>query len=263
MRAIRLSLPGLLLAAATAVAQPGAAPPANPDPMLEGTLAGWEKAMTELTSFAAKCTRVRVDKSINFAETFEGPAYFVKSTGPKDHSRAYLELKNKKKPEVFEKYVCSGTFLYQYSPANKVIFVHDMPQLKAGQVAEDNFLQFLFGMKAVEAKNRYQITYVPAKDAEQSKYYHFLRILPRLPQDKADFSEARLVLSAGTFLPRQLWYLQPNSDEISWDFTEVQKNINIPLQYFEVRNLPEGWQMRRAEPRNPPPPTVVRPQQDR
>jgi TIGR03009 family protein len=260
MRAICLSLLGLVLGTAVVLAQQGGTPPSVPDPRLDAILAGWEKSMTELTSFQARCIRTTLDKTFGATEVFEGEALFLKSSGPKQPSRAALDLKNKKKPEIFEKYICSGTFLYEFQPATKVIRVHDMPQWKPGQVGEDNFLQFLFGMKSIEAKSRYHMINVPA--TANDKWYHYLRVLPKLPQDKADFTEARLVLMADSFLPRQLWYHQPNGNEITWDFPKVERNVHIALSKFEVNSLPTGWQIRRVEARNLPPavpPTVVRP----
>jgi TIGR03009 family protein len=262
MRVLFLSVPGLLLGTALFAQAPPAAPPqAAADPRLEAVLAGWEKSMTELTSFKATCVRTNLDKTFNAREEFVGDALFLKGAGPKQSSRAMLELVSRKKKDVFEKYICTGTYLYEYQPAAKLIRVHDMPHTGSG-VGDDNFLQFLFGMKSAEAKSRYHMTYVPAPATD--KWYHYLRVIPKLPGDKADFSEARLVLMADTFLPRQLWYQQPNGNEITWDFPKVERNANIPLSAFDApRQLPQGWEMRRVEARNLPanvPPTVVRPQ---
>jgi TIGR03009 family protein len=264
MRALYLTFSALLLGAAAVHAQlPPATPQSPADPRLDQVLANWERSMTELTSFQATCVRTRLDKSFNSREEYEGKALFLKAAAANQPSRALLELANKKKKEIFEKYVCTGTFLYEYQPAEKLIRVHDMPQTKSGGIGDDNFLQFLFGMKAAEAKERYHMIYVPAPATD--KWYHYLRILAKQPQDKADFSEARLVLMADTFLPRQLWYQQPNGNEITWDFPKVERNVNIPLSLFDApRQLPPDWQMRRVEARNLPPanvpPTVVRPQ---
>src|SRR5205823_467973 len=134
--------------------------------------------------------------------------------------------------------------------------VYDMRELKPGQVGDDNFLQFLFGMKAVDAKSRYQLTYVVGSRAED-KHYHYLSILPKQAQDKADFDQAQLTLLADTFLPRRIWYHQPNGTEITWDFPQVHRNVHIKLDVFEPQQ-PKGWELRRMEARNvQPPPTVV------
>jgi TIGR03009 family protein len=265
MRAICLSLPGLLLWTAAALAQGAPAqPPVTLNQKLDEVLGGWEGAMTQLKSFHAQCTRTILDKTYNSTETLEGYALFQKGDGPKAPSRACMELVSKKNKNFFEKYICTGTYLYDYKPADKVIKVYDMPQAKAGQVGDDNFLQFLFGMKAIEAKERYQMTFVPAPP-EQAKHYHFVKIHPKLQLDKGDFDEARLVLMADTYLPRQLWYHSPNGKEITWDFPRIERNVQIPLQYFESpRQLPDGWKLQRAEARTPPPadmqPRIARPQ---
>ena len=241
-----LSLPALLLVAALAAAQPGApAQDPNKDKMLDFVLANWEKAMTGLSSFSAECVRTTVDKGIGGTEVFTGHAKFLKS-GPGQPSRALLELAKRNQPERFEKFLVTGTFLYEYVPARKVIVVHDMPPPKPGQVGEDNFLTFLFGMKADDAKKRYQMQFVP-DDKGQNKWYYYLRIIPRTPQDKADFAEARLTLSSKDFMPRQLWYHQPNGNEMTWDFPKVDVNGHIPLTAFDPpRTPPSGWRVERA-----------------
>ena len=242
-------IPSLLISAAVVLAQtPGTPPaaPANADQMLDRVLAGWEKAMTDLRSFEADCDRVSLDKAFNTLDTFEGKALFLKGVGPNQPSRASLKLDKKNQPQVYEKYICTGTFLYQYSPANKVVMVHDMPKLN--QVSDESFLGFLFGMKAVDAKQRYQMTWVPDTQ-HNNKFYHYLRVLPKDARDKADFTEARLTLSANTMLPRQIWYHQPNGNEITWNFKEVRPNVNIPLTAFQP-DTPAGWRMERAPQRN-------------
>lgn len=212
------------------------------DPKLEELLFQWEKVMTNVQSLVAYCTRTTVDKVWQTTEVYEGSAKFLKSPLPNQSSRASLEMFKKGKPEVFEKYVCSGTFLYEYAPANKVIRVHELPPPKQGQISDDNFLSFLFGMKAVEAKNRYNLTYVPPND----KWYYYLEVTPRSASDKADFTKARLVLTASTYLPRQLWFEQPNGNQVTWDFPKVVNNAEQNAAAFAQPDLPPGWQFVRV-----------------
>src|SRR5581483_8557520 len=116
MRAICLSLSGLLLCMTGVLAQQGgapAAPQAAPDPRLDSVLKGWEQAMTNLTSFQAQCVQTIVDKTFNTTEVSEMEALFLKGQGPKQPSRASLYLKNKKNPQSYLKYICTGTFLYE------------------------------------------------------------------------------------------------------------------------------------------------------
>src|SRR5262249_55554977 len=126
-----------------------------------------------------------------------------------------------------------------------------IPQPKAGQPGvEDNIVALLFGMKAEDAKRRYQITWVPdSKDS--NKYYHYLQILPRTPADKADFTEARLVLTSKEFLPRQGGDHHPNGNEVTWDFENLKKNqeSGVTAKTFTPPNtLPQGWTVDRVQP---------------
>ena len=43
-------------------------------------------------------------------------------------------------------------------------------------MANDNFLSFLFGMRAAEAKRRYDL-----KLEREDQHYYYIMVLPRLP----------------------------------------------------------------------------------
>jgi TIGR03009 family protein len=247
MRALFV-LPALLLASTLVAAQQGAAPAQDPNAQLDLVLMGWEKTLTSLRSLHVECQRTTVDKVFRTTEVFKGSAKYLKTPGPGQGSRASLELykltAQGPSTTVFEKYICTGTFLYEYSPANKVIRVHDLPQPKAGQISDDNFLSFLFGMKAVEAKQRYQLSLT--LPSVPDKYYHYIQIQPKLAQDKADFTTAQLVLMRDSFLPRRVWFHQPNGNEITWDFPQVRRDVDIPPAAFEQPRLPQGWKFDRV-----------------
>lgn len=232
-------LGGLVLAQSPQVAP-------TPD-KLDFVLANWEKAMGDIQSMVAQCTRTTVDKVFQSTETLKGTAKFVKSQRPGQGSRASLELYHEKQKDIYEKFVCAGNVLYEYAPQTKVIRVHELPATKAGQIADDNFLSFLFGMRADEAKKRYKLTYVPGKDT----WYHYIRIEPTMPSDRADFTEARLVLFQRDFMPRQLWFQQPNGNEVTWEFQRITNNVNLDPQEFEITKLPAAdWRVQQM-PRQP------------
>ena len=106
-------------------------------------------------------------------------------------------------------------------------------------------------MKAEEAKRRYDLTLV-----KQDQYYTYIAIKPRFDADKADFQQARLVLNKDSFLPRQLWFEQPNGNEVTWDIPKIQSNATLDRKEFGVPQTPPGWTFVRQ----PPAPRVVRPQ---
>jgi TIGR03009 family protein len=247
----------LVFFCSTLSAQQPAAPAIDPaNNRLDNLLLSWEQAMAGVQTIAARCTRTTLDKTFQMTEVFEGSAKYMKP------NLAILEMQKKDKPEVFEKYICSGTYLYEYVPQNQEIRVHEMPAPKPGQVAEDNFLSFLFGMKAAEARRRYDLRLV-----KEDQWYIYIEILPRFPADKADFQRARLVLNMGTFLPRQLWFEQPNGNEVKWDINPIQAGAALNRTEFTSPSVPQGWHLVRApkmssgQQRADVPPRIVRPNQ--
>ena len=242
MRVFAYSVIGLVAVALTAWAQP----PAQEN--LDTVLRGWEKAMTDLRSFVAVVERTTLDKALGAKDEHKGYAMFMKAVTKNDGSRARLELAKVSNPKVFEKYICTGTFLYEYAPATNTVRIHDMPQNKKDGMQQESFLSFLFGMGAEQAKARYQMTHVVPNPPD--KFYHYILVKPKLEQDKTDFIEARLSLFRSNNLPAQIWYLQPNKNVITWNFKDLQIDRQIPLQYFQP-DEPKGWRVERVQPKAP------------
>jgi TIGR03009 family protein len=201
--------------------------------------------LSSVRSLQAECQRTALDKTFQSTEIFKGTAKYLKAVGAGQGSRASLELYKQTaqgpSATIYEKYICTGTYLYEYAPAKKVVRIHDLPKPKGGQISDDSFLAFLFGMKAAEAKQRYQLTLSPS-----DKYYHYIVIQPKLAQDKADFTKAQLVLRRDNLLPARVWFHDPSGNEITWDFPQTRANVNIPPAAFEQPNLPPGWQWERV-----------------
>lgn len=257
-----LSSPGLM--AQQAVPQ-GQAPPQGvntPGPSagsptsarLDAILSSWEQSMNSIRSASALCTHTIIDRVLKDKQVYEGTAQFMKP------SMAVIDLKMKGRPQDVEHVICTGTFVYQFVPASQVIKVYEM---KTGQSNQDNFLPFLQGMKAQDAKARYALTLI-----KEDKFYTYIQILPRLPEDKADFKEARLVLWNNTYLPRELRFIDVNGNENVWDITKIEpNNPQVSRNTFTAPKLPDKWQwekvpvMQNAPPRNDLPPRVIRPNQ--
>lgn len=232
-------------------ASPGSPPNSG---RLDTILMSWEQAMSSIKSASAQCTHTVVDKVLKDKQVFEGTAQFMKP------SMAVLDLKMKNRPQEVEHVICTGTLVYHFVPSLQVIRVYEM---KTGQSNQDNFLPFLQGMKAQDAKARYDLTLI-----KEDKLYTYVRILPRLPEDKADFKEARLVLWTQTYLPRELRFIDVNGNENVWDIPKIEpNNPQVSRNAFTAPKLPTGWKwekvpmMQNTPPRNDLPPRVIRPNQ--
>ena len=54
-----------------------------------------------------------------------------------------------------------------------------------------------------------------------------------------------------SFLPAQVWFLQPNGNEVTWNFKNVQPNAQLKATEFEAPPLPKGWQVLRVQDQKP------------
>jgi TIGR03009 family protein len=235
-------------------AAPPAAAPAE-DKALDTHLQSWERSMKDVTSLAAQLTRTDKDRTFETVTKLSGEAYYLRTgTGPSALNLALLEMRLDGKKDIKEKFICTGTYLYQFLPDQKEIRVYELPKPKPGQVAEDNLLSLLFGMKAEDAKRRYNL-----KLAKEDQYYIYVDIAPRLAADRADFQRARLVLSKANFLPRQLWFEHANGNEVTWDIPVLRNDLKLDRRAFDAPKPPEGWKLVPVSRESQQQPRTVRP----
>jgi TIGR03009 family protein len=212
-------------------------------------LKNWEAAMKNIKSLSARLSRRTVDKVFQSTEEFIGTAKYMRP------NLARLELYKKNKPAVYEKYVCTGTFLYAYRQQEKKIIYYELPKNNRGKIGDDNVFTFLFDMKAKDAQTRYDLTLLPAP--AKDKWYYYVLIKPKKAQDIKQFSKARLVLNKTTFMPRQLWFQEPNGNTITWDFPTIVIGADLnnkPLrrEEFLQPKLEKGWKFERGTENLPP-----------
>jgi TIGR03009 family protein len=233
---------------------PAAAAPAQPATALDGYLQQWEQAMQKVDTLAAQLSRAEKDVTFNQVQKFTGyAAYMRKGSGGNVVNLAMLEMHPEGKAEVSEKFVCTGTYLYSFVPPQKELRAYELPKPKPGQVADDGFLSFLFGMKAEEAKRRYDL-----KLTKEDKWYVYIEIQPRDPRDKADFKRARLVLDRSTFLPRQLWFEHPNGSDVTWEIPNIKSGVDLNRTMFDAPRTPPGWKLVPVPLNSNTPPRVMR-----
>src|SRR5262245_17009951 len=181
MQRSRLAVGALLILVSAVCAQQTPAPSGPANNMLDPTLTQWEKAMTGLQSFVAEVHRKKLDNVFKTTEKYSGIAKFVKGQRG-ETSRASLYLRKTEPrpapnaPEIFERYVCTGNFLYVFDAPSKIIRYYEVVATKAGQISDDNFLGLLFGMRAEDMKKRYNMRYVPATDPEQATWHNLTQL---------------------------------------------------------------------------------------
>src|SRR5262245_41106041 len=243
MRFTRLTVVAALVLSANLCAQPAQEP-------LDKALAEWEKAMNGLQTFSVDTQRTNVNKTFATVEVYSGWSKFSRGQTVQTSRLSIYLQKTKPAPAAnapadFEKFVCTGHHIFAFHPVDKVVRWYDQVQAK-GQA--ENFMNLVFGMKAQDMKKRFQLNYIKAPP-EQAKWYHFIEILPVHPDDKGDFTKARLVLNTNNHLPAQIWFQHGKDVEITWDFppTTAKVNVEIPLKEFANPDVPKGWKLEKGD----------------
>jgi TIGR03009 family protein len=220
---------------AAAVAPPLNVPADDPLPAL---LQQWEQRMKAIQSIQADVVRTETDVVTKTQDVFEGTAKFLRP------DRADLHLKKRGNPNAYERFLLTGNYLYEFVPKQKVVRVHQLPQRAPGQPAvDDNFMGLLSGMSMQEAQRRYELKLIPKPE---DNWYQYLLVKPRLPADKAEFTEARLVLfrpdRPNALLPAQIEFVQPNGNPIRWDIKKIDVTTRLGPNDFAKPRLERDWQ---------------------
>lgn len=263
MRSYGLVLAALALTSLPASAQQAqqapAVPPAADDKALDQHLAKWEAALKTVETIGAQVTRIDKNPTFDEVTKLTGTAYYMKAgSGPSAQNLALLELTLDGQKEPKEKFICTGTYIYSFFPEQKEIRYYELPKPKLGQTPEDNnLLSLLFGMKAAEAKRRYELKLAKDKThpTGEDDYYIYVEITPRSAADKADFQAARLVLNKSNYLPRQLWFEHANRSTVLWDIPNLKVGMALDRRAFDAPQAPNGWKIVPGENRS----QVVRP----
>ncbi|MBI3409206.1 MAG: hypothetical protein HY040_12740 [Planctomycetes bacterium] len=214
-------------------------------PKVDDLLSGWEKALSNLQSLSMECKRTTKDRVFETTEEYRGSAKLLRPAQAKRGIRASLELfkvvGGRVQPDRFEKYLFSGSALYEYSAANKVIRKHAVGQLKAGD-RDAGVLSLMFGKSAADVAKRYRLSLEPAKDA----YYFLVKVEPKEEQDKADFRVAYVALYRSNLLTAMVELQQPNGNVVRWEFSKIEPNAALDERAFAPPEPPPaGWQLER------------------
>lgn len=250
---------------------PGAAPPAQPfvpvaapgASPLDKHLDNWERTMAAVVNFRVEIELTRTDAVFKRARNYKGVVLCMKP------NFAILRLDNIGDPTKtdYEAVICNGRSVYLYNGVEKSVTEHKLPAPNPNQRAgTDNLmLDFLSGLKAAEAKRRFEITIF-----KEDENYVYLNLKPLLPQDKSEFQQINMALYGPNvkikqlaYLPAQVLKVNPNGDTESWKFSDPKTNLpGIEARVFEYKEVP-GFQYKLA-PAQPQPqqlPPGVRPTQ--
>jgi TIGR03009 family protein len=227
-------------------------PPVPPvEDRLDEVLRRWHEATRKVEAAMCEITRTEKDTAFNKTVVFEGTFKYRK---PSDWA---IEMHKKGAPEQFERLVGTETALYQFVPSARVVRLFEKPSHPFGQLFRDTsdaHTSLFFGMAPTGARSRFDWKLV-----KEDQNYIYLDVRPRRKEDLASFQSARVVLHKDRFLPRQVWFHQSGSTELTWDVTKLDTNVRLTKDDI-VPTIPDGWELMvvgsddRTPKTEPPPP---------
>jgi TIGR03009 family protein len=224
---------------------PAAAPAASP---LDTHLVGWEKSLNNVVNF-----RFEIEKtSTTFVTRKERKAKGVVLCMKPNFAILRLDYDSGIKGD-YEGYICNGKSVFQYAGLEKTITEIPLPNPIAnpGAGTQNVMLDFLSGIKAQDAKQRFDITL-----RKEDEYYIYLEVKPKLQQDMSEFKVLNIALYSPkvaklAYFPCKVVMLKNNDDQDVYDFKNPQTNLEgISDKTFNPPQV-EGFQYRKQQP--PPP----------
>lgn len=228
------------------VAQPGAAPAA--DPKLDPHLAGWEKKMGGLTNFRADIHLTKKEAVFQKPREYDGSVLCMKPNLARLRLDALPKPPPGKPASDFEAYICNGKAVYEYNGIKQEITEFAITPNMGPGGGDNLMLDFLSGIKAADAKRRFDI-----KLFNEDDNYVYLDIKPRGQKDAQEFVHVRFALygpkTQVAYLPAQVWLQKPSGDTELWKFTNPQTNVaGIEPEKVFVYVPIQGWPLKKFQP---------------
>ena len=166
---------------------------------LDGHLAAWERAMGGTINFRSDFETTRTEAVFGKARVYVGSVLCMKP------NLARLRLSETANPANYEAYICNGRSVFAYDGNAKTLTEHTMDANAAAAGGDNLMLDFLSGMKAEDARRRFDLTL-----AREDAHYVYLDIKPKMPRDRQEFEQVRFAIYGPAtkhlaYMPARCW----------------------------------------------------------
>lgn len=203
------------------------------DPVLRLLLDNWGESSAQIRELRGTHQRQVFDHVFQVEKRSVGHFYYVAP----DKGRIDLEptkpaanetskaVNEKKVPYALaadraERWICTGKEVLTINDESREYEVFPLPPDLQGQNIINGPLPFLFGLKAREAQQRFDMELL-----SNDKDTALILAQPLKPDDQANYSEARILLDKTTFLPKAVRLLDPSGNrETRYWFKDLKPN---------------------------------------
>lgn len=231
----------------TGVARPEAEPlrVEQLDPQLESILRSWELESSKIKVMHGTHYRQEFNNVFSVEKRAKGEFYFeapdkgrfdMDSVDIKDGQKSLKVDPNTRQPYQLassndQKWICTGNEILIINPVAKEFELFPIPEQMRGEKISQSPLPFLFGMKADEAKRRFEL-----RLHGQNDNAWFIDAIPRTQMDSQNYKHARIVLHKQSFVPMKVYLIDP-AGSIMTEYTFVDVKVN-PRQNVLAGLLP-------------------------
>ena len=200
------------------------------DPKLEKILNEWEAHSSKIKSISGKHLRREFIKSFAVEKVSEGE-FFLETP---DKGRIDMIAKPVKgevatregytlEKGSSERWICTGEEILSFNDDDKTYTRDVLPVSMRGKNIVHSPLPFLFGMKADEAKQRFNLKLIGFNKDNTAAH---IQAIPRMDTDRQNYSEAGIMLDLKQFIPRAVRLVDPNGIETVYIFDQKYVKIN-------------------------------------
>ncbi len=148
---------------------------------------------------------------------------------------------------IGERWVCTGTEIYEYRAEQKQLVVRAIPKELQGEAISNGPLPFIFGAKAADMKARYWMQLV----SSNATLIH-LRAYPKRQADAANYRQIDIHLDAKQWLPKAMKVVAPDNSFSVYIFDLKKATVNGKMDIlfgtlFQTPSTPWGWKKVLAE----------------
>lgn len=226
--------------------KPQAAPAVDlVSPELEKLLKQWEVESAKIKSLHGKHTRRQFNKTFEVEKVSEGE-FFLETP---DKGRIDMIAVKPKPGEVSkrtnadgkpysleqgpsERWICTGADIYEFNEDEHTYSLRELPENMRGKNIVHSPLPFLFGMKAEEAKARFNLE-IMGIDSKNDIVK--LKAVPKLDSDRQNYKEAYIWLDNKRFVPSAVQLVDPHGEDTAYKFKDIVINDGNFLQKIGSR----------------------------
>ena len=212
------------------------------DPKLEKILIEWEAHSSKIKSLNGTHTRQEFIKAFGVEKVSEGE-FFLETP---DKGRIDMIAKPVGKGEPgskdgytlekgsSEKWICTGEEILSFNEDDKTYSREVLPASMRGKNIVHSPLPFLFGMKAEEAKQRFNLR-LGQFGKDKDLPWVVIYAVPRMDSDRQNYSEAAIKLDLKRYVPLAVRLVDPNGILTVYTFKTVEINDNGFAKFLKGR----------------------------